>query len=65
VDHLLRSVEAEMEYRVVFDKDQLKKNFHILPEIESLTYTVPSSGTSTGGPVSIRIDWDRGREAAD
>lgn len=64
IDHLLYAADAEMEYKVVFNKDRRKPNFHILPSygnentletIESEKLSSISVTTTSTGSEAVNI----------
>lgn len=56
IDHLLRPIGAEMEYRVVFDRDRPKSNVYILSGNHVISTSSPSqTASSSPGTGSVQI----------
>lgn len=54
VDHLLHTVDAEMEYNVVFNYERAKSNVHILPDYRDFAQQ-RSTASSQSGSVRVTI----------
>jgi transcriptional regulator with XRE-family HTH domain len=55
IDHLLRPIDAEMEYNIIFDRDRVKPNFHILPDYRHWAQAPATSSAPGSGSVRITV----------